>query len=236
MGCFCWFRAAGRVTTRQIAWWVFFRAEFANSHRPEARRFRDSVQKNVLSRIADALFNPSFGFGSPQSILLICFRQFCSPPFAVGNRFHPAPVRALDRLLVFENLFIFPRIGWFGLLTVFRRLPWTWRRSRRWFVAASHTSDAHARARQSSRNLSVLHRLPPPPSSAAFPRRVWTERRLHPAPSVSALEPLPRTNMTRLVGAFVLLLALSCASPVAGQAASAQGGMYYGPFRGPLYG
>jgi hypothetical protein len=209
-----------------------------NSRIPKARGAQISeIQcKNALSRIADALFNPSFGFGSPQSILLICFRQFWEPPFAVGNRFHPAPVRALDRLLVFENLFIFPRIGWFGLLTVFRRLPWTWRRSRRWFVAASHTSDAHARARQSSRNLSVLHRLPPPPSSAAFPRRVWTERRLHPAPSVSALEPLPRTNMTRLVGAFVLLLALSCASPVAGQAASAQGGMYYGPFRGPLYG
>ena len=229
MGCFCWFQAAGRVTTRQIAWLFSFHAEFANSHRPEARRFRDSVQKNVLSRIADALFNPSFGFGSPQSILLICFRQFWEPPFAVGNRFHTdgsGPVAA------FENLFIFPRIGWFGLLTVFRRLPWTWRRSRRWFVAASHTSDADARARQ---KFSEPLR-PPPPFLAAFPRRVWTERRLHPAPSVSALEPLPRTNMTRIVGAFVLLLALSCASPVAGQAASAQGGMYYGPFRGPLYG
>lgn len=141
-----------------------------------------------------------------------------------------------DRLLRLK-IFSFSRAsGGSAFLTVFRRLPWTWRRSRRWFVAASHTSDADARARQSSRNLSVIRRLPSPPSSAAFPRRVWTERRLHPAPSVSALEPLPRTNMTRLVGAFVLLLALSCASPVAGQAASAQGGMYYGPFRGPLYG
>lgn len=183
MGCFCWFRAAGRVTTRQIAWWVFFHAEFANSHRPEARRFRDSVQKNVLSRIADALFNPSFGFGSPQSILLICFRQFWEPPFAVGNRFHPAPVRALDRLLAFENLFIFPRIGGFGLLTVFRRLPWTWRRSRRWFAAASHTSDAHARARQ---KFSEPLR-PPPPSSAAFLRRL-------PSPRLDRTSTPPRTQ------------------------------------------
>lgn len=166
--------------------------------------------------------------------------QFCSSAFAnFGNHHSRLEIGFTDGsgpVAAFENLFIFPRIGWFGLLTVFRRLPWTWRRSRRWFVTASHTSDADARARQSSRNLSVIRRLPSPPSSAAFPRRVWTERRLHPAPSVSALEPLPRTNMTRLVGAFVLLLALSCASPVAGQAASAQGGMYYGPFRGPLYG
>jgi hypothetical protein len=171
VGCFCWFRAAGRVTTRQIAWWVFFRAEFANSHRPEARRFRDSVQKNALSRIADALFNPSFGFGSPQSILLICFRQFWEPPFAVGNRFHPAPVRALDRLLVFENLFIFPRIGWFGLLTVFRRLPWTWRR----VVVGSwphRTRQTHTHVRDkvlgtSPSSTAFLRRLPPPPSLAA---------------------------------------------------------------------
>ena len=183
MGCFCWFRAAGRVTTRQIAWLFSFHAEFANSHRPEARRFRDSVQKNVLSRIADALFNPSFGFGSPQSISLICFRQFWEPPFAVGNRFHPAPVRALDRLLAFENLFIFPRIGWFGLLTVFRRLPWTWRRSRRWFVAASHTSDADARARQ---KFSEPLR-PPPPSLAAFLRCL-------PSPRLDRTSTPPRTQ------------------------------------------
>ena len=95
---------------------------------------------------------------------------------------------------------------------------------------------AHVRRRRTCATKFSEPLRPPPPFLAAFPRRVWTERRLHPAPSVSALEPLPRTNMTRIVGAFVLLLALSCASPVAGQAASAQGGMYYGPFRGPLYG
>lgn len=170
--------------------------------------------------------------------------QFCSSAFAnFGNHHSRLEIGFIQHRFGLWTgcsrlkIFSFSRAsGGSAFLTVFRRLPWTWRRSRRWFVAASHTSDADARARQSSRNLSVIRRLPSPPSSAAFPRRVWTERRLHPAPSVSALEPLPRTNMTRLVGAFVLLLALSCASPVAGQAASAQGGMYYGPFRGPLYG
>ena len=163
--------------------------------------------------------------------------QFCSSAFAnFGNHHSRLEIgftrTVRDRLLRLK-IFSFSRAsGGSAFLTVFRRLPWTWRRSRRWFVAASHTSDADARARQ---KFSEPLR-PPPPFLAAFPRRVWTERRLHPAPSVSALEPLPRTNMTRIVGAFVLLLALSCASPVAGQAASAQGGMYYGPFRGPLYG
>lgn len=175
MGCFCWFRAAGRVTTRQIAWWVFFRAEFANSHRPEARRFRDSVQKNVLSRIADALFNPSFGFGSPQSISLICFRQFWEPPFAVGNRFHPAPVRALDRLLAFENLFIFPRIGWFGLLN----------------GVSTSSLDVEAESSLVRGRIAHVRRtrtcatkvLGTSPSSTAFPRR------LPPPPSLAASGP-----------------------------------------------
>lgn len=179
MGCFCWFQAAGRVTTRQIAWWVFFHAEFANSHRPEARRFRDSVQKNVLSRIADALFNPSFGFGSPQSILLICFRQFWEPPFAVGNRFH-GRFGTCSRLKIFS----FSRAsGGSAFLTVFRRLPWTWRRSRRWFVAASHTSDADARARQ---KFSEPLR-PPPPSLAAFLRCL-------PSPRLDRTSTPPRTQ------------------------------------------
>ena len=169
MGCFCWFRAAGRVTTRQIAWLFSFHAEFANSHRPEARRFRDSVQKNVLSRIADALFNPSFGFGSPQSILLICFRQFWEPPFAVGNRFHTdgsGPVAA------FENLFIFPRIGWFGLLNGVSTSSLD--------VEAESSlvrgRIAHVRRRRtcatkvlgtSPSSTAFLRRLPPPPSLAA---------------------------------------------------------------------
>ena len=162
--------------------------------------------------------------------------QFCSSAFAnFGNHHSRLEIGFTDGsgpVAAFENLFIFPRIGWFGLLTVFRRLPWTWRRSRQ----LVRGRIAHVRRRRTCATKFSEPLRHPPPSLAAFPRRVWTERRLHPAPSVSALEPLPRTNMTRLVGAFVLLLALSCASPVAGQAASAQGGMYYGPFRGPLYG
>ena len=183
MGCFCWFRAAGRVTTRQIAWWVFFRAEFANSHRPEARRFRDSVQKNVLSRIADALFNPSFGFGSPQSISLICFRQFWEPPFAVGNRFHPAPVRALDRLLAFENLFIFPRIGWFGLLNGVSTSSLDVE------VESSLVRGrvAHVRRRRTCATKFSEPLRPPPPSLAAFLRRL-------PSPRLDRTSTPPRTQ------------------------------------------
>ena len=180
MGCFCWFRAAGRVTTRQIAWLFFFRAEFANSHRPEARRFRDSVQKNVLSRIADALFNPSFGFGSPQSILLICFRQFWEPPFAVGNRFHTdgsGPVAA------FENLFIFPRIGWFGLLNGVSTSSLD--------VEAESSlvrgRIAHVRRRRTCATKFSEPLRHPPPSLAAFLRRL-------PSPRLDRTSTPPRTQ------------------------------------------
>ena len=162
--------------------------------------------------------------------------QFCSSAFAnFGNHHSRLEIGFTDGsgpVAAFENLFIFPRIGWFGLLNGVSTSSLD--------VEAESSlvrgRIAHVRRRRTCATKFSEPLRHPPPSLAAFPRRVWTERRLHPAPSVSALEPLPRTNMTRLVGAFVLLLALSCASPVAGQAASAQGGMYYGPFRGPLYG
>ena len=162
--------------------------------------------------------------------------QFCSSAFAnFGNHHSRLEIGFTDGsgpVAAFENLFIFPRIGWFGLLNGVSTSSLD--------VEAESSLVRGRIAHVRRRRTCATKVLGTSPSSTAFPRRLPSPRldrtSTPPAPSVSALEPLPRTNMTRLVGAFVLLLALSCASPVAGQAASAQGGMYYGPFRGPLYG